>query len=48
MPIAWENVGAVHISVYEDANGENLFYINADNEHLLPVLDYIEKTLYEY
>lgn len=48
MPISGENIGDVHISVYETQNGETFFYLKADNEKVLPMLDYVENILHKY
>ncbi len=46
MPIAGESIGSVHINVYETPSGETFFYLNADNENVLPMLDYVENILH--
>lgn len=48
MPITGKMVGDVHISVYETPEGKNLFYLEADNNNVLPVLNYVENILSEY
>lgn len=48
MPIIGKNVGEIHISVYETPDGKNIFYINADNDNLQPVLNYVENSLENY
>lgn len=48
MPINGKMVGDVHVSVYETLDGQKLFYLEADNEDVLPVADVIEDTLVMY
>ena len=48
MPIIGKNIGEVHISVYETPDGKTLFYINADNDNVKPVLNYVENSLENY
>ena len=48
MPISGKSIGDVHISVYETPNGEPFFYLKADNEKVLPMLDYVENILNQY
>ena len=45
MPIIGKNIGDIHISVYETPNGEKLFYVEADNNNLESVLNYVENSL---
>ena len=48
MPIIGKNIGGVHISVYETPNGETLFYLEADNNNVQSVLNYVENSLEKY
>lgn len=44
-----EEVGVVHVFVYKDAaNGLPLFYIESDNEEVLPISDVIEDSLSDF
>ena len=48
MPIKGKSVGDVHIRVYETPTGETLFYIEADNGNVVPILHYVENSLENY
>lgn len=48
MPIVGKVIGDIHVSVYKTPDGKTFFYIKADNEELLPILDIIEDLLYKY
>lgn len=43
-----EVIGSVHITVYENAYGDNFFYVETDDKELLPLVDIIEDTLTKY
>jgi len=47
-PITGKIVGDIHVTVYKTPDGKKFFYLKADNEDLLPVVDVIEDTLYSY
>ena len=48
MPIIGKILGDINISVYKTPDGKTFFYIKADNEDLLPLLDIIEDMLHKY
>ena len=41
-------IGDVHITVCETPDKKHFFYLQADNEKVLPVLDTLENTLNNY
>ena len=41
-------IGDIKVRVYKTPDGKKFFYIIADNEYVLPILDIIEDTLYKY
>lgn len=44
MPIATgERIGSVNIDIYETQNGDTFFYIQGNNEKIIPMLDYFSK-----
>ena len=44
--IVGEKCGTVVVSVYKETNsGSPIFYIQSDNENVLPISDIIENTL---
>jgi len=44
-----EEVGVVHVFVYKDAtNGLPFFYIESDNEEVLPISEVIEDSLCDF
>ena len=47
-PIEAKKCGTVTVSVYRDAASRSFFYIEADNEDILPVSYVIEDTLSLY
>ena len=38
-------IGDVHITVYQTTDNKQFFYLKADNKNVLPVLDFIDKSL---
>ncbi len=46
--ITGKNIGDIQVKVYKTPEGKKFFYIVADNEDVLPILDIIEDTLYKY
>ena len=48
IPIVGKNIGDVHISVYETPTGETLFFVKANNDTVVPVLNYVESSLEKY
>lgn len=47
-PIEAKKCGTVTVSVYKDADSHSFFYIETDNEDILPVSYVIEDTLSLY
>lgn len=48
MPLSGTIIGNIHINVCKTPDGDIFFYINAENEEVLPVLHIIEDTLQKY
>lgn len=42
------SIGDIHITVYKTLDNKQFFYLKADNKDLLPVLDYLDKSLYSF
>ncbi len=42
------SIGDIHITVYKTLDNKQFFYLKADNKDLLPVLDYLDKSLYYF
>lgn len=41
-------VGDIHVKVYKTSEGKDLFYLEADNKNVLPVLNFLENKLNNY
>lgn len=48
MPISGKIIGDVHVSVCVSPEGKTFFYLNADNNDVIPVLDFIKNNLDNY
>lgn len=41
-------IGKVCVTVYQTSDGKRFFYLKADNEDVLPIVDILEDTLFKY
>jgi len=41
-------LGKICVTVYQTSDGKRFFYLKADNENILPIVDILEDTLFNY
>ena len=43
--LSGKSIGDIHITVYKTPDNKQFFYLKADNENLLPILDLLNNSL---